>query len=82
MAEEKLELFEFAATTMSDPRPLLLWNMRWGSLAASEISRWQKRPWIILFDAPEGYRLGLPESNGYPVLTVWRLSVWRLPSGR
>jgi len=53
MAEEKLELFEFAATTMSDPRPLLLWNMRWGSLAASEISRWQKRPWIILFHAPK-----------------------------
>ena len=39
MAEEKLDLFEFAATTMADPRPLLLWNMRWGSLAALEISR-------------------------------------------
>ena len=28
----------------------------------------QKRSWIILFHGPEHYRLGLPESNGYPVL--------------
>src|ERR1035441_5251355 len=30
----------------------------------------QKRPRIILFHDPEHYRLGLPESNGYPVQTV------------
>jgi hypothetical protein len=41
MAEEKLDLFEFAATTMEDSRLLLLWSMRWVSLAASEISRWR-----------------------------------------
>src|ERR1017187_6769773 len=28
-----------------------------------------KRPRIILFHDPEHYRLGLPESNGYPVLS-------------
>jgi hypothetical protein len=39
MGEEKPDLFEFAAATMADPRPLLLWNVRWGSLAASETSR-------------------------------------------
>jgi hypothetical protein len=39
MAEEKLDLFEFAATTMADSRPLLLCYMTWDSLAAPGISR-------------------------------------------
>jgi hypothetical protein len=39
MTAQKLDLFEFAAKAMADPRPLQLWSTRWGFLSASEISR-------------------------------------------
>src|ERR1035438_110874 len=55
--------------TMKPVRPAEIEQVLPASLLGAEAPlELLKRPWIILFHDPEHYRLGLPESNGYPVL--------------
>src|SRR5208337_3589505 len=61
-------LASFASRTMESVRPSEIKQIPPASLLRAEAPlKLQKRTGIILFHAHEHYRLGLPESNGYPV---------------
>src|ERR1035438_3744633 len=58
----------FTSRTTESVRPAEIEQVLPASLLRTEAPlKLQKRPRIILFHDPEHYRLGLPESNGYPV---------------
>src|SRR5664280_437449 len=64
----------FTSRTTESVRPAEIEQVFPASLLRAEAPlKLQKSPRIILFHDPEHYRLGLPESNGYPVLTGCRL---------
>src|ERR1035438_391248 len=59
-----------ASRTTKSVRPAEIEQVLPASLLRAEAPlKLLKRPRIILFHDPEHYRLGLPESNGYPVWT-------------
>src|ERR1035441_10588824 len=62
----------FTSRTTESVRPAKIEQILPASLLRAEAPlKLQKRPRIILFHGPEHYRLGLPESNGYPVFPNW-----------
>src|ERR1700690_3131395 len=65
-------LASFTSRTAESVRPSEIEQILPASLLRAEAPlKLQKCPRIILFHAPKHYRLGLPESNGYPVPPVW-----------
>src|ERR1035441_3570953 len=61
----------FTARTTESVRPAEIEQVLPASLLRAEAPlELQKRPRIILFHGPKHYRLGLPESNGYPVTRI------------